>query len=143
MINDTYLVNSINEGLRRGRGKSGQQVYVQGFDQHMLEGEQWDEFLHSDTNKEQLINVIKEYITSNEGNEIYEFPIIVTTKSKTYKISFRTTTEQFECNHEEADSRLVLHATLEDTAVVIVSKDIPYRLKKNRLKVWSAEILVG
>ena len=23
------------------------------------------------------------------------------------------------------------------------SKDVPYRLKKNRLKVWSAEILVG
>ena len=41
MINDTYLVNSVKEGLRMGRGKSGQQVYVQGFDQHMLEGKQW------------------------------------------------------------------------------------------------------
>ena len=82
-----------------------------------------DEFLHSDTNKEQLINIIKEYIISNEGNEIYEFPIIVTAKSKTYKISSRTTTEQFECNYGKADSRLVLHATLEDTDVVIVSKD--------------------
>ena len=51
MINDTYLVNSVKEGLRRGRGNSGQQVYVQGFDQHMLEGKQWDEFLHNGTNK--------------------------------------------------------------------------------------------
>ena len=34
-----------------------------------------------------------------------------------------TPNELFKCNHEEADTRLILHASLQDTNVVIVAKD--------------------
>ena len=34
-----------------------------------------------------------------------------------------TRLQLFTCNHEEADTRMVLHAILEDTNVVVVSKD--------------------
>ena len=46
----------------------------------MLQGLKWQEFLHSGVNKEQLINIIKDYILQNCR---YDFPA----KSKTYQVT--------------------------------------------------------
>ena len=47
----------------------------------------------------------------------------VTAKSKTYRVTATAIEKLFDCNHEEADSRLVLHATIEDSDVVVVAKN--------------------
>ena len=39
------------------------------------------------------------------------------------KLSPQSSSVIFLCNHEEADTRMVLHACLEDTIVIVVSKD--------------------
>ena len=42
--------------------------------------------------------------------------------SKTYRVT-TAIEELFDCNHEEADSRLVLHAIIDVSDVVVVAKD--------------------
>ena len=49
--------------------------------------------------------------------------VVFTQNERTWKISKNDAVEVFECNHEEADTRMVLHACLDDTNVVVVSRD--------------------
>ena len=51
------------------------------------------------------------------------FPVTVTAKSKTYRVTATAIEELFDCNHEEVDSRLVSHAIIEDSGVVVVAED--------------------
>ena len=52
-----------------------------------------------------------------------KYPFVTSEEGKTYIVERHRSTLLHECNHEEADTRLVLHAAKQDTDVVIVSKD--------------------
>ena len=58
MINDTFFTNSVKSGIRKERGVSNIHVNLRGLDQHMLQGYKWQEFLHCNENKEQLLGLI-------------------------------------------------------------------------------------
>ena len=52
MINDTCVQRSMKEGTRKERGEAGLRVQLEGYNQHMLQGKKWQEFLHRGESKE-------------------------------------------------------------------------------------------
>jgi hypothetical protein len=122
-INDTYKENSIKGGTRKERGETGPRVRIEGFDQHMLQGNKQQDFLNSGKNKEELLRLILKYLETREGISLLQHPHVVTAEDKTYFIRDGQFSMLYKCNHEEADTRLVLHASMENNDVVVVSKD--------------------
>ena len=49
--------------------------------------------------------------------------VVFTQNEKIWKIAKNDAVEVLECNHEVADTRMVLHACLDDTNVLVVSRD--------------------
>eukprot|EP00794_Sanderia_malayensis_P015391 gene15391-biopygen12814 len=112
IINDTDKECSIKCGTRQNRGSAGQRVQLEGFKQHMLQGEKWQEFFHSGENKNALISLMSNFLVSEEGRNHLNLPTVVTSEERTIKIKDGQVIEMFNCNHEEADTRLILHAVL-------------------------------
>ena len=135
LINDTYKADSVKGGTRKDRGESGLRVQIDGFDQHMLQGNKWQEFLNSGENKEELIQLLVKYLGTEEGMAQLEHPYIITAGDATFAVRNGTVSELFRCSHEEADTRLVLHALKSDTDVVVVAKDTDVLV----LMIWAYE----
>ena len=85
----------------------------------------WDDFLHRGDNKEDLIAIISDFLQSPEGRSKLPCLFIVTSKEHTHiqEIDSLGNRLLLDCNHEEVDTRLVLHAILSGQDVVVVSKD--------------------
>ena len=73
--------------------------------------------------KEELIKLIAQHMTSEEARGTIKQPFIVTEGDNTYRVERNGCELIYRCNHEEADTRLVLHASMEAADVAIVSKD--------------------
>ena len=82
----------------------------------MIEGGKW-QFLHNDANKQELIKFVASYVTQ-ERKYRFKLPLIITFAYINNEVE-----EIFICNHEEANTRLILHAFLAKNDVVIVAKD--------------------
>ena len=62
------------------------------------------------------------FIKSNKGRQLINSPFIVTARDKIYR--FQDGQEKVnECNHEEADTRIILLASQETNDVAVVAKD--------------------
>ena len=75
----------MKQGTRRDRRENGTRTKLEGFDQHMPKRIQWSEFLQNQGNKEELIKVIAQYMTSEEARGTVKQPFIVTEGNNTYK----------------------------------------------------------
>ena len=78
IINDTYRENSIKSSTRTKHGSAGRRVQLEGYEQHMLQGEKWQEFLHSGENKVALICLMSKFLESDEGRKHLILPTIFT-----------------------------------------------------------------
>ena len=125
IINDQYFACSPKNGTRlsRGSGCVSKRVHLESVDQHMLQGGQWESFFHNGSNKEDLIKLAVSYFKTDECRSQLRVPLIITSKNETWKICNDGVYRLHCCNHEEADTRIVLHALEEDTDVVIVAND--------------------
>ena len=87
-INDTYKVDSIENMRRQKRGISSTKLNNTGFEQNMPEGKNWQELLNDSQYKDQLIEMMKQYVLEF-GSEILprSTPFIVTSTEKEYFIS--------------------------------------------------------
>ena len=74
--------------------------------------------------KEELIRNSVKYIRTKEGSSQLKHPFTITGKNFTYSIENGKQSMIYQCNYEEADTRLVLHAFLVDGDVVVVFKDM-------------------
>ena len=63
------------------------------------------------------------YLKTPEGRNRLKFPITVTETSHTWSINREGCEYLLDCNHEEADTRIVLHASIAEENVVVVAKD--------------------
>ena len=80
-------------------------------------------FILNDESKEDLISLACSYYKSEAGRKLFKVPILINSGEKTWKIT-RGTIETFpRFNHEEADTRLILHAAMSKSPAVIVAKD--------------------
>ena len=124
IIMDTYLAKSVKEGTRRHRGGNpGPRTFPSGFKQKMPQGEKWLAFLSNTDNKNDLISLFVKYLKTPEVRNRLKLPMIVTETSHTWSINREGCKYLFDCNHEEADTRIVLHASLAEENVVVVAKD--------------------
>ena len=88
----------------------------------MPAGMKWNEFLRNAKNKEELINIIVKFIKSSKGRQLTNSPFIVTVRGKIY--GFQDGQDKVnQCNHEEADTRIILLAFQEINDVVVVAED--------------------
>eukprot|EP00794_Sanderia_malayensis_P011674 gene11674-biopygen9344 len=124
IVMDTYHKMSIKEGTRRCRGNTGPRVRIQGFHQKMPQGYSWEKLVHGSENKNDLIKLIFEYLKFPEDKARISLPVTVNNECQTWNIDQENSnhTLALTCNHEEADTRMVLHAAASEKAVV-VSKD--------------------
>ena len=74
-------------------------------------------------NKQDLISLFGKYLQSQMVSCSLCVPFLYTDQERTFVIKNGQTSEIYNCNHEEADTRLILHALRENTDVVIVSQD--------------------
>ena len=123
LINDTYRPDSIKAGTRETRGASSRRVYLQGFNQMQLQGREWQEFFNNIKNKEDLIHLAATFFKSEDAKAKLTLPLVLTDREKTWLIENNVSKPMFDCNHEEADTRLALQASLEESTTVVVAKD--------------------
>eukprot|EP00794_Sanderia_malayensis_P021307 gene21307-biopygen16343 len=126
LINDTYRYRSIRakNGTRLKRGNTPQRTYIEAIDQKMLQSNSWLSFFNHIENKKDLIRLGSKFFRSEEGRQQLKLPLVFTEQEKLWEITRDGVSESIGCNHEEADSRLVLQACERDTVVVVVAKDI-------------------
>ena len=86
LINVIYLDRSVKGGMRRDRGETieTKKVKIEGSEQHMLQGNQWQEFPCCSGNKNELISLIARNIFSTKGSGM-KYPFTFTTDDKTFK----------------------------------------------------------
>ena len=89
----------------------------------MLKGGEWLSVFHNVHNKADQIRLGAKFCKSEGTKTHITVLLIFTDRDKTWKITKENKTSLFKCNHEEADICYILHACLEDTNVVIVTKD--------------------
>ena len=116
--NDVYLAESTKESTRKGRGEAGANVKITSIDQKILTGMRYKEFLHNSRNKESLISIIARHLQTKDMK--LPFPMMVNDKFKTVYIDSEIA-QMSDCNHEEADYRIVYHALSCKENVVIVA----------------------
>ena len=89
----------------------------------MPQGLRWAEVLHNIDNKTDLLDLLLKYMQSPECRSNLPCDFIVTSKERTIKLNNQSIQILENCNHEEADTRLVLHAILCNQDCVIVASD--------------------
>ena len=124
VINNTYKVDNIKNMKRQERGTSSTKFNITGFEQNMLQGKTWQELLSDNEYKNQLIKMIKQYILEFGSGILPRFVLfIITSGEKDNFILPGGNKAESVCNHEKADTRLVLYASNFDSDVVVVCKD--------------------
>ena len=89
----------------------------------MLQTDAWKSFFNNIDNKTNLIYLLVAYLRSDSFSNQIRIPLIVNDDKNTWKIRREFSEIIFKSNHEEANTRIILHALQEDTKVVVVSKD--------------------
>ena len=103
LVWDSYIPDSLKESTREKRGK-GLRRKVSG--QAKLPGN-WKDFLRDNDNKKELF----QYLTSKVSDMVCpaEKVVFVTNGSSVIRVSADLYQPMSDCNHEEADTRIVVH----------------------------------
>jgi hypothetical protein len=90
----------------------------------MPQGKDWDLFLNNPDNKIELIQFLVNHYKSDPVRSKLEIPLTLTEEEKTWLVVKRTGIQELgQCNHTEADTRLVLHASRCDGPVIVRAAD--------------------
>ena len=120
-MNDMHKVDSIKSKTRQKRSTSSTKFDITGFEQNMLQGNTWQELLKLSEYKDQLIEMIKEYVLEfGSGILPRSVPFITTSREKDYFVSPAGNKVINVCSHKEVDTGLVLHASKVDSDIVVV-----------------------
>ena len=118
IVMDTYKSNSTRYT------KEGKRIHVSGFDQKMPRGNKWVDILSNNSNKADLINLLFKYVESGAAMKLTENLVLkITENENTWQTENGRLLNIFKCNHEEADTRMIFHASLSINNVVIVTND--------------------
>ena len=113
----------------------------------MLQGNDLKSLFQSIENKQALIDLFSKYLVRKCFPEVIKIPIIFTNDRNTFQVAEQSDQLLFTRNHEEADTRVVLHGCLKNTNCVVVSKDTDVFVlmvfafaSKNIKRSWSMDI---
>ena len=96
-------------------------IHIEGFDQKMVQGNDWLSFFNHIKNKNDLVKAASRFFCQAEIRSNLKAEMIFAEEEKTWRITKHEVSEIFQCSHEEADTKKVLHACLQDTNVEVVS----------------------
>ena len=121
IIMDTYVEFSVKEVTRRKRGGEPRpRTVISALQQKMPQGDKWLSLLSNGENKTGLFHLFVNFLKIYENN----VPIVINVGEYTWRIQDGVSPlHLFYCNNEEADSRIVLHASKSSGNVVIVAND--------------------
>lgn len=115
-VSDRYPEKSLKSEERHKRASSGQQV-VKIFSKDQKVPIQWKKYMSVGQNKEELIDFLYDFWCSCPIEEYNGIEIYVSHKDQCHRLAPRRDTliveiiEELTSNHEEADTRLALHAS--------------------------------
>lgn len=120
IIFDSYSTVTTKELTQNRRGTPGRRIHITGSEQSMPKGKDWDSFLHNSENKTDLTRFLVNQYKSDSVRSRLRFPLIITDGQTTWLVT-RTSIQELElCNHTEADTRLVLHASNYGIEIVVL-----------------------
>ena len=124
IIFDSYNSTSIKHSTQIKRGQSGRRVYITSMMQKMPTRDDWDKFLNNGGNKSELAKAITDYYYKPKSiREKLEYPLVVAHEEKTWKITNNQVYDDLSYNHIEADTTLILEASISKHPVVIRAFD--------------------
>lgn len=123
IIMDTYGKNRIKSMTQKRRGHAGRKVIITEKGQTMPKSKDWNTFLQSGENKTELIKFLANHYRSDSFRSKLDIPLIFTESNNTWMITSKNVFLIERCNHHEADTRVVRHASLSDKPVVVVATD--------------------
>eukprot|EP00794_Sanderia_malayensis_P002215 gene2214-2520_t len=89
----------------------------------MLGHKEFQSFMHNKQNKDELIKRFNDFAEQPEARRLLEIPLTINHRKRTVKITTNYIGIKVECNHEEADTRVVMHAFNSEGPVVLKAKD--------------------
>ena len=123
IVMDTYGQNQVKEMTQSSRGEEGKRIQITGEKQNMPAAKDWPAFLQNMENKTNLISFLTNYYKKCDVRTSFEIPLIITEGNHTWRMTKDSVQDAFECNHVEADTRVVLHAYESPNPVIIVASD--------------------
>ena len=124
IIFDSYNSTSIKQSIQIKRGQPGRRVYITSMMQKMPTRDDWDKFLNNGGNKSELVKAITDYYYKPKSiREKLEYPLVVAHEEKTLKITNNQVYDDLSYNHIEADTTLILEASISKHPVVIGASD--------------------
>ena len=121
IIFDCYTRSHIKQLTQLRRGTPGKRVYISSSQQSMPSGKAWQTFLHHPENKTELIHFLVKFMKENRN--LLRIPTIVTENEKSWLLTTTAVIQLDDCNHIEADTRLIYVASTADSPVVIRATD--------------------
>ena len=148
IVNDQYwkISTKADTRLGRGEGEVSRRVHLKGFDQKMLKGTEWLDFFNNGDNKENLIDLLCRFVKSDEGRKLLRIPIVINCKNEAWEITKGDIKTFPYCNHEEADTRMIFHAGLQENPVVVEASDtdvfflLAYAMNEKKRSFWYQKI---
>ena len=80
-------------------------------------------FFREQLNKADLIRRFNEFVKREVPRLHLDYVLVITLEKEVYKISLTGVQNLSPCNHEEADTRIMYHCTLEDKPAVVIASD--------------------
>ena len=80
-------------------------------------------FFREQLNKVDLIRRFNEFVKREVPRLHLDYALVITLEKEVYKISLTGVQNLSPCNHEEADTRIMYHCTLEDKPAVVIASD--------------------
>ena len=122
IIMNTYVEFSVKEVTRRKLGgEPHPRTVISALQQKMPQGDKWLSLLSNGEKKTDLFHLLVNFLKIYEKN----VPIVINVGKYAWRIEDGVSPLNLFCccNNEEADSRIVLHASKSSGNVVIVAKD--------------------
>ena len=123
IVMDTYGEGCIKEMTQKRRGTTNRKIVIGGADQAMPKAREWPEFLSDGDNKTELIRFIASYCRNQEFKSTLKVPLVITYEENAWLVTPEEVDKLQNCNHHEADTRIIRHTIKADNPVVVVASD--------------------
>ena len=112
-------VSKKKKNARANRGEITKCVYLQNLCQKMFQGIDWISLFQNIENKQALTALFSKYLVPKWLLEVIKISIIFTNNKNTFQVAEQSDQILLTCNHEEADTRVVLQAYLTSLQTVL------------------------
>ena len=119
--NQTFPVKQTKR-VSRAAGER-KRAHIGNDSQEMLQCDCYKDFLKSNLNKADLIRRFNEFVQLQVSRLHLVYTLVITLEKEAWDITLTRVQNLSPCNHEEVDTRIMYHCSLEDKPTVVVVSD--------------------